>query len=636
MNLKDQILLMPRVAKRLVVILVDCLACLFSVWISFYLRLGEFLPLSTPMVYAMVGALSIVFPVFFITQTYRVIIRHAGIVTILSLAKALAFHGLLYAVVFTFIGVDGVPRTIGLIQPIIFFFIVVASRSFARSLLVDRPIVALRNRQSSRVLIYGAGEAGRELANTIYANAFIKVVGFVDDNPRLHGRVLNGCPIYSSKNLATLTSSLSVETIFVAIPSLNRSRRNEILLKLRSARVAVRTLPSISYLASGKVSLSDIQELDIDDLLGRKPVSPQEELLRKNVHQKVVLVTGAGGSIGSELCRQICAVGSKRIILVEQNEHALYRIDQSLKEMHVGARVDIVPLVASVRDGTRMKEIFSQWRPNVVYHAAAYKHVSLVEQNIIEGIKNNVFGTLSLASAAAETGVGHFVLISTDKAVRPTNVMGATKRLAEMILQALNVINPHVVFSMVRFGNVLGSSGSVVPRFRRQLKNGGPLTLTHPDVTRFFMTATEAAQLVIQASSLAEGGDVFLLDMGSPVRIFDLAQKMIELSGLTLKSDVNPDGDIEIHTIGLRPGEKLYEELLIGNDPKQTVHPQIKKGAEEFMPWDILDGKLEELNQALVFNDVAGARKLLIEMVDGYSPNTGIVDWSYLDGETTH
>ena len=458
----------------------------------------------------------------------------------------------------------------------------------------------------------------------------MQVVGFLDDDDRLHGHVLHGLPIYSPAHLQGLVSALSVSDVLLAIPSVSRQRRNEILAEIRKAHVAVRTLPCLTELAQGKVHVSDIRELDIDDLLGRDPVTPNYIMLAKNILDKVVLVTGAGGSIGSELCRQIIDIGPKKLLLLELNEFALYSIHQELEEKLAGRAIHVVPLLASVQDGDRLREIMAAWRPHTVYHAAAYKHVPLVEHNPAEGIKNNVLGTLEAAQAAARIGVADFVLIGTDKAVRPTNIMGASKRLAEMVLQALAATSSGTKFTMVRFGNVLGSSGSVVPRFRQQIRDGGPITLTHPEITRYFMTIPEAAQLVIQAGAMARGGDVFVLDMGQPVRIMDLARRMIELSGLQVKDEENPDGDIEIEITGLRPGEKLYEELLIGDNPSPTSHPRIMKAQEGFMEWSELNLRLAALQQALDLNDVGVLRQMLQELVSGYAPSGGIVDWVHL------
>jgi len=484
------------------------------------------------------------------------------------------------------------------------------------------------------VMIYGAGEAGRQLAAAMANSHEMRVVGFLDDDERLYGQVLNGLRIYGPDDLEGLVLSLQISDVLLALPSISRHRRNEILSQMLHAKVSVRTLPSVSDLAQGRVTISDLRELDIDDLLGREPVTPDTLLLGKNTTDKVVLVTGAGGSIGSELCRQILKIGPAILLLVEQSEFALYQIHQELQAKLANqpdSSIRLVPLLASVRDEERMREIMSTWKPQTVYHAAAYKHVPLVEHNPAEGIKNNVLGTLTAARAAAEQGVADFVLISTDKAVRPTNIMGASKRLAEMVLQALAADSSGTRFSMVRFGNVLGSSGSVVPKFRQQIRDGGPVTVTHADITRYFMTIPEAAQLVIQAGAMAMGGDVFVLDMGQPVKIMDLATRMIELSGLTVRDEENPDGDIGIEVTGLRPGEKLYEELLIGDNPKSTSHPRIMKAHEEFLLWPQLEEKLRVLRMALDVNDVGVVRLMLEQLVSGYQPHEEIVDWIYLE-----
>jgi FlaA1/EpsC-like NDP-sugar epimerase len=386
----------------------------------------------------------------------------------------------------------------------------------------------------------------------------------------------------------------------------------------------------VTDLAQGRVSVADLRELDIDDLLGREPVAPDDVLLAKTVRDKVVLVTGAGGSIGSELCRQILALKPTKLLLVEQSEFGLYAIHQELEERLIDIDTTLVPLLASIQDEDRINEIMAVWQPDTVYHAAAYKHVPLVEHNPIEGIKNNVFGTLRVAQAAAAYGVEDFVLISTDKAVRPTNIMGASKRLSEMTLQAIAAMRPVTKFSMVRFGNVLDSSGSVVPKFRQQIRESTAITLTHPEITRYFMTIPEAAQLVIQAGAMAQGGDVFVLDMGQSVKIMDLARRMIELSGLTVRDERNPNGDIPIEITGLRPGEKLFEELLIGDNPLQTSHPRIMRAQDDFVLWPELESKLKELSIALEMNDVQHIRSVLVQLVPGYTPSEGIVDWVYM------
>lgn len=640
-NLTIPILALPRAAKRFVALSVDLCLCILSVWLAFYLRLGEFVSLAGTALWAVVASVGVALPIFAITGLYRAIFRYSGWPALLAVARAVGIYGLFYVCIFTVIGVAGVPRTLGVIQPIILLMLVGASRALARVWLGDHYLRILKHASRPKVLIYGAGTAGRQLAAAMANSHEMQVAGFLDDDVRLHGQVLNGLPIYNPTDLNYLAPTLNISDVLLAIPSLSRKRRNDILSQIRLARVAVRTLPSMIDLAQGKVSVSDLRELDIDDLLGREPVTPNYILLAKNIVGKVVLVTGAGGSIGSELCRQILVANPAKLLLIEQSEFVLYAIHQELQEkmarLDVAIRTLVVPLLASVHDDNRMREIMSTWHPDTVYHAAAYKHVPLVEHNPATGIKNNVLGTLRVAQAASENRVSDFVLISTDKAVRPTNVMGASKRLAEMVLQALAATQidamekSYTRFSMVRFGNVLGSSGSVVPKFRQQIRDGGPITLTHSEITRYFMTIPEAAQLVIQAGAMAKGGDMFVLDMGQPVRIIDLAKRMVELSGLTVSDEYNPDGDIEIAVTGLRPGEKLYEELLIGEKLQPTLHPRIMKAHEEFIPWVELEAKLNALELALNVNDVGVIRLMMQQLVKGYIPSDDIVDWVYLE-----
>jgi len=635
-HLSIPLLALPRAAKRLLVLSVDLGLCILSIWLAYYLRLGEFINFngqsawSAGAVWASATSVALALPIFIVLGLYRAIFRYSGWPALLTVAQAVGIYGLLYASVFTVFGFPGVPRTIGIIQPILLLLLVGASRALARVWLGDQYTNILQRSARPKALIYGAGSTGRQLAAAMANSLEIQVVGFVDDDDRLHGHVLNGQPIYNPADMASLAATLHISDVLLAMPSLSRHRRNEILGQVRSARVAVRTLPSMNDLAKGKVSVSDLRELDIDDLLGRESVAPNHILLTKTILGKVVLVTGAGGSIGSELCRQILQIGPSKLLLIEQSEFALYSIQQELEDKLTNSQTTLVPLLASVQDPDRMREIMSTWHPDTVYHAAAYKHVPLVEHNPTAGIQNNVMGTLHTALASAENGVTDFVLISTDKAVRPTNVMGASKRLAEMVLQALAPIKTSTRFCMVRFGNVLGSSGSVVPKFRQQIRDGGPITLTHTDVTRYFMTIPEAAQLVIQAGAMAKGGDVFVLDMGQPVKIIDLAKRMVELSGLTLRDDDQPDGDIAIEITGLRPGEKLFEELLIGNDPRPTIHPCIMKAHEEFLPWAVFEAKLDALGVALNVNDVGVIRLMMKQLVAGYTPSDEIVDWVYL------
>lgn len=638
------LLTLPRKAKRGIALSVDGSVCVLTVWLAFYLRLGEFISLSGPPIWAVVASLAFALPLFIVFGLYRAIFRFSGWPALMTVVQAISVYSLLYAAIFTAIGIDGVPRTVGLIQPLLLLLVVGGSRALARYWLGGMYQNQLKTGKAEKIVIYGAGNAGRQLAAAIGNASSMKVVGFLDDDERLQGRVMNGLPIYRPSDLLTLVPSLQISDVLLALPSISRKRRNEILNEMRLARVSVRTLPSVAELVEGKVSTLDLRELDIEDLLGRDPVEPDEALLAKNIKNKIVLVTGAGGSIGSELCRQIIKSKPATLLLIEQSEFALYAIHQELSSLIEFESIRLVPLLASVRDAQRIHTIISAWSPNTIFHAAAYKHVPLVEHNPVEGIKNNVFGTLTLAEAAAKLGVEDFVLISTDKAVRPTNIMGASKRLSELVLQALDSrsvgseLRKGPRFSMVRFGNVLGSSGSVVPKFRRQIRDGGPITLTHRDIERYFMTIPEAAQLVIQAGAMAEGGDVFVLDMGQSVKIFDLAKRMIELSGLTLRDESNPDGDIAVEIIGLRPGEKLYEELLIGNNPVPTTHPRIMKAREEIIPWHELQVKLDELKIVLSSQNVIDIKNHLVELVVGYEPAVENVDWvtgAFINDATT-
>jgi FlaA1/EpsC-like NDP-sugar epimerase len=631
-GLQPLLLALPRLAKRSIVLVLDASLCLFCVWIAFYLRLGEFVnltrgePWSSGVINATLVSICLAIPIFIFSGLYKAIFRYSGWPALLTIGKATAVYALLFFAIFTVIGVTEVPRTIGLIQPILLLLFVGASRVLANVWLGGEYQRILRHADRPKVLIYGAGQTGRQLAVAMSNSHEMQVVGFLDDDDRLHGHVLNGLRVYSPQDLFQLINARRISDVLLAMPSIGRQRRNQILSQMQAAHVAVRTLPSVTHLAQGRVRINELRDLDIDDLLGREPVVPNRILLAKTILDKVVLVTGAGGSIGSELCRQIMAIKPAKLLLVEQSEFALYGIQQELEGKFANSSISIIPLLASVQDKDRMQEIMSTWQPDTVYHAAAYKHVPLVEHNPAEGIKNNVIGTLRTAQAALDTGVSDFVLVSTDKAVRPTNIMGASKRLAELVLQALAQKSTQTKFTMVRFGNVLESSGSVVPKFRQQIRDGGPITLTHPEITRFFMTIPEAAQLVIQSAAMAKGGDVFVLDMGEPVRIADLAKRMVELSGLTIKDEENPNGDIEVEVIGLRPGEKLYEELLIGENPEKTFHPRIMRARENYLDWDYLESKLVSLECALEVNNVIAIRSMMLEFVEGYAPNAEIMD----------
>lgn len=636
------LLAMPRVAKRALALLVDSCFCILTIWLAYCFRLNEWTVLTGVQWLPVFVSLCMALPIFIVMGMYRAIFRYAGLAAFIAVLKAIAIYGVAFMTIFTALSVPGVPRTVGILQPFLLLIGIGLSRLGIRYWLGDAYQRILNKNTVAKVLIYGAGSAGRQLAGALTNSAELNVVGYLDDDPRLKGGIMGGLPIYDPSDLPVIAETLGVHNVLLALPSASRQRRNEILEHIRTARVNVRTLPDLTALAQGRIAVSDIRELEIEDLLGREAVAPRQALLDKAMRNKVVMVTGAGGSIGGELCRQILRNSPSSLILVDQNEFALYNIHaelQKLAELYKHENLQIVPILCSVRDQDRIEHIMQSWRPQTLYHAAAYKHVPLVEHNAVEGIKNNVMGTLVTARAANKNGVSNFVLISTDKAMRPTNVMGASKRLAEMVLQALAAESTtdrlQTNFSMVRFGNVLGSSGSVVPLFRQQIKEGGPVTLTHPDITRYFMTISEASQLVIQAGAMAEGGDVFLLDMGEPVRIADLARKMVELSGLTVRDEDNAEGDIELSVTGLRPGEKLYEELLIGDNPETTEHPRIMKAREDFLFWPELSKKLTSLNVVLDRNDMTAARSMLAELVSGYSSTGEVSDLAFTGAETT-
>ena len=613
---------LPKQVKTSIVISIDALLGLLSIWLAFYLRLGD------PVLYYenmhRAALLSVVLPIaiFFISGLYRERIRYAGFKSLLSIIKCMLLYGVTFSLIVTVFGLSGVPRTIGLIQPTLMLIFVCMFRVLVRFWLIesqDAWDVGRRN-----VLIYGAGTAGRQLYRAIESDSEIRICGFLDDNPYLHGQKIDSLRIYDPKTLPDVVSRLDAKEVYLALPRASPLRRNEILESVRKCRISVRTIPSFSNLLLGIDPISAIQELDVNDLLGRETVEPRQELFSKTVFAKIVMVTGAGGSIGSELCRQISSLKPKKLILVENSEASLYQIHLELLENF--PNLHIIPLLASVQNKNRIESIIKTWCPNIIYHAAAYKHVPLVEQNIFEGIQNNVNGTLVVCEAAIRYGVETFVLISTDKAVRPTNVMGATKRLAEMIIQSLAEKQNKTIFCLVRFGNVLGSSGSVVPRFREQIKAGGPVTVTHPDITRFFMSIPEAAQLVIQAGAMSEGGEVFVLDMGELVRITDLATQMIELSGHSVKGAGNSQGTIEIKFVGLRPGEKLYEELLIEDGAMPTVHPRIIKANERFLNWEKMERVIFDLNSAIEMGEYHSVYQILDDLVVGFNKNRPFTD----------
>ncbi len=610
---------MPRPVRRWIAFGLDSLCCVLAACLAFALRLDDWPNSMRGVVVFSVAALLCWAAIAWATNIYRNLIRYSGANAIGGVCWASACLIVPLALLFSFWPFPGIPRSLSVLQPIIFCGLLVCDRLLIRIFLIDLMSLMRSDKPSRRrVAIYGAGQAGRQLAASLRHEPYLSIVGFLDDDSRLDGQKVDGVAIWHASRLQELVCSARPSEVLLAIPSASRARRREIVDELQRWEIGVRILPGIGQLVDGEVTFSDFREVEVEDLLGRDPVVPNELLMGRALVGKVVLVSGAGGSIGSELCRQILHARPSRLILAEQSEYALYAIDAELRERLAAEKleIDIVAELVDISDRETVERMFQRWQPDTVYHAAAYKHVPLVEANPVAGLRNNIFGTLYSALAAKAVGVERFILVSTDKAVRPTNIMGASKRICELILQAQG--HGGTVFTMVRFGNVLGSSGSVVPRFREQIRAGGPITITHRDITRYFMTIPEAAQLVIQAGGMARGGEVFVLDMGQPVRIIDLARTMVRLSGLSLHEPNHPDGDIEIVEVGLRPGEKLYEELLIGDNPLPTLHPRIMQAQEAMLPWGILSARLDELAELLLAGRAADAIPLVRDLVPEY------------------
>ena len=603
-----------------------CLVVL-SVWLAYYLRIGDFIYLTRwtdehfPLPAVAIGLLII--PLFSIFGMYKLVFRYAGVQTLVSVVKAVTVYSMISVMVVTLLGIPGIPRTIGIIQPLLVFFLITSLRLFTALWLGESFAQFFRSQARRNVIIYGAGASGQELANSLVVANDAWPVAFIDDDASLHGQSIAGIKVYPSSYISNLASSFLVAEILLALPNEGRRRRSEIVASLAGSGLSVRTLPSYSDLVQGRVNVSEVRDLSVDEILGRVAVDPDQSLMQHDIVGNAVLVTGAGGSIGSELCRQIILNRPSVLILLEQTEFTLYQVYEELKgyltKVSDQRRCELVMMLGSVTDTAKISSILQAYNVTTIYHAAAYKHVPIVEENPVEGVRNNILGTYAVAQTACELGVKKFVFISTDKAVRPTSIMGATKRLAELVLQALDQQQKQTAFAMVRFGNVLGSSGSVVPLFRQQIKAGGPVTLTHKHATRYFMTITEAAQLVIQAGAMTTastekptGAPVYLLDMGNPIAIFDLAKRMIELSGFTIFDEMHcRDGDIEIKEIGLRPGEKLHEELLIGGITRDTPHPKIKVADEEFSATEDIEGMLMALKSAVCAQDVQAVREII-------------------------
>lgn len=621
LKLKKRLINLPRWQKQLIALAADIVMSLTASWLAFSLRLDtEHYPVAYEWVpYGLSAVLFI--PFFIKLGLYRAIFRYSGTTSLASAASAVLLYGVTLFAILAIAKFPAVPRSIGILQPILFFSMVFGSRVVASQLLkrASPGDATLRN-----VLIYGAGEAGAQASEALAMTPQYRVCGFLDDDPSKHLKQLHGKPVLNPADAAVAVARYGVTDILIAVPSASMARRREIINALTDLQVRVRTIPGILDIARGGALVSDIQELQITDLLERAPIS--SPLAPGAVSEKTVLVTGAGGSIGSELCRQILALEPAKLIIIDHSEFGLYSIDAELRSLAQKKQLttEIVTGLGSIRDEGRIGSLFARHRPHLVYHAAAYKHVPLVEANPIEAATNNVLGTDIVARAAEKVAAERFTLISTDKAVRPTNFMGATKRLAEQVVQALAAKpGQQTIFSMVRFGNVLDSSGSVVPLFRRQIEAGGPVTITHPEVTRYFMTIPEAVGLVLHSSQMAQGGEVFVLDMGEPVRIIDLARKMIRLSGRIERTAENPDGDVEITVIGLRPGEKLYEELLIGDDPQPTSNRHIMMAREVCLPREELTRQLARLHVAIQSEDVQLLSDIMSRTVSGFRPNSG-------------
>jgi FlaA1/EpsC-like NDP-sugar epimerase len=628
----DSLLASPRSIKRTITVAVDFIAVVFSLWLAFSLRFSEIYIPPQGQWWIFLAAPALAIPIFIKFGLYRAIIRYMGMQAIWTVVQATLLYTIVFAVIVLISNVQGVPRTVYGIQALLLLMIAGGTRLVARwwinNIQNGFSHLARSKRLVPPVIIYGAGASGIQLAAALKQSYQYQPVAFIDDAVEFHKQQINGLTVYPFTQLSQVIEKYVVSDLLLAIPSASRRQRSKIIRLLEPYPIHVRTLPSLMDLADGKVKISDIQEVDIADLLGREQVEPKQDLLRANITDKTVMVTGAGGSIGSELCRQIIKLQPTSLVLYELNEFGVYAIEKELLELNLN--IPIVAVLGSVLNQVRVEAICQQFNINTIYHAAAYKHVPMVEKNATEGIRNNVFGTLACAKAAIASKVDTFVLISTDKAVRPTNTMGASKRLAELVLQALaedKIKNPCTRFTMVRFGNVLGSSGSVVPLFREQIANGGPITVTDKRIIRFFMTIPEAAELVIQAGAMGKGGDVFVLDMGEPIKIVDLAKRMIHLSGYLERDRDHPDGDIEIVFTGLRPGEKLYEELLIGDNVSDTKHQKIMRAQEKVIPWLQLNEILSRLEQLNDNNESEKVRTLLLEYVDGFRPQCDNQDW---------
>ncbi|MGH8140408.1 MAG: polysaccharide biosynthesis protein [Steroidobacteraceae bacterium] len=621
----EAILALPRQKKRLIMLVADAIAIPLAFWAALVLKFDRLDPLFERNLAYFLVAVSSALCIFSLLGLYRAVIRFMGPRAMLTVVMGVTASVVVVTLFDRFVASSEIPLSAFAIYWALALLYALGSRFFVRYLFAH----TLNGKSAARVAIYGAGDAGARLSSVLLGGPDFEPVAFVDDKKSLQGSSINGLTVFGLEDLAQLVRDRQIDRILLAMPSASRRRRREILTSLEPLGLHVQSLPHLTDLIAGKARIDELRDVDVGDLLGRDPVPPNPRLFGSCVRGKCVLVTGAGGSIGSELARQIMQLSPSRLVLFEMSEIALYTIERELHEIAVRDRltVEVVPLLGNAHHRQRVREVLAAYGVQTVYHAAAYKHVPIVEHNVVEGVHNNVISTWYTAEAAIEAGVETFVLISTDKAVNPANVMGATKRLAELVLQALQERSSGTRFCMVRFGNVLASSGSVVPLFQEQIRRGGPLTVTHPDVIRYFMTIPEAAQLVIQAGSMAKGGDVFVLDMGRPVRIDDLARRMVNLMGLTVRDADYPEGDIEIEYTGLRTAEKLFEELLIGTNVTGTDHPMILRAIEHRLPWQRMQQVLNELLVALASFDCHRALVLLSESVAEYSQGLEIRDY---------
>ena len=626
MNAEEFFYETSRNIKRLLTVIIDATCIAIAYWVAHLVKAESFAVFSSFqnwLYFAFLVPLSLIF--YIKLGVYRSYQRFFGAKSIVVTFLAIALSFLSLVVAGLYFGQAVSP----LVAFLYFVFLALLTGATRIGLRLFYSLVASATKK--QVLIYGAGEAGRQLAKSLVSSPEYHVVGFMDDDESLHNFYFDGLKVHPIGSLSQLIEKYHVERVLLAMPSAPRGVKKRILEKLEQYPVKVKTIPGVVDLVEGDAQISEVKDVEIEDLLGRDPVPPKQDLFEANIKDKVVLVSGAGGSIGSELCRQIIKNKPASLLLFEISEYALYAIEGELSETikRENLNIKLFPFLGSVQDRALLDAIFTTYQVDTVYHAAAYKHVPLVEYNVAQGVNNNIFGTKALAESAIAHNVSTFVLISTDKAVRPTNFMGTTKRMAELVLQALAADQTGTRFCMVRFGNVLGSSGSVIPLFRRQIEAGGPVTVTHRDITRYFMTIPEAAQLVIQAGAMGKGGDVFVLDMGESVRIFDLAKRLIRLSGLEIKNDDNPDGDIEIKCTGLRPGEKLYEELLIGDNVIPTSHERIMSALETRLSVKELDVVLNNLKKAVKANNAEQIRQILQKAPTGYTPSSDIVDNFY-------